>query len=185
MLGDILGRLEGIPIVVGGAGIVYLSDYLPDRYRNLGKGAGSVVMAYGAYKMFSGKSSHYDTPVPGKNELRAYMTDPKEGEIWHCTKPHTINAVVQNPYDRNFVVYAYAMLYHEEEDSLYTADSPKEVRVGANSSADVSFWVKFDCTRMRGKWRTWILLLSQPDLDRMRDYFVGSSRPVSFTVAFL
>ena len=186
---ELSDRLRGIPLVVGGLGVFYLSDYLPEQYRGLGRGAGALMVAYGTYQIVKKKEeeeeNEYEPPEPGEHELDVKMEQPKEGDDWSCMIRHSIVGEVSNPYDKNFKVYAYAMLYHVDEEALYYADSPKEVKVEAYSKKPVVFNVKFDCIHHRGSWRAWILLLSQPDLDHARDYYVGSSRIVSFTVSFV
>lgn len=183
---DITARLKGLPYVLVGAGIIYLSDYFPEDYKGVGRAVGLGVMGYGAYQMIvKPPEEKYIPPSPGVYELKSTITDPQEGEDWSCLRAHNIDAIIYNPYDKPFKVYAYCMAYHEDTDTLYTVNSPKEVNLGPYGDAKVSFYVKWDCIHHRGKWRTWVLLLSQPDLEHLRDYFVGSSNIVHFTVSMI
>jgi len=186
VFGDLTGRLKGLPYVLIGAGIVYASDLLPEDYRKVGKAVGIGVIGYGAYQILvkPPEEEEYIPPSPGVHELKATITDPVEGEDWSCMRPHDIDATIYNPYNVPFKVYAYCMAYHEDTETLYTINSPKEVKLNPYDEEKVSFYVKWDCIHHRGKWRTWVLLLSQPDLEHLRYYFVGASNIVHFTVSF-
>ena len=183
---SITERLKGLPYVLVGAGILYVSDYLPRDFKNVGRAVGLGVIGYGAYQMIVKPTEEkYVPPSPGVYELKARITDPQEGEDWSCLRAHDIDATIYNPYDMSFRVYAYCLAYHEDTETLYVVNSPKEVRLEPYGDAKVSFYVKWSCINHRGNWRTWVILLSYPDLERLRDYFVGSSNVVHFTVSMV
>lgn len=109
----------GIAFVGGGVGVLYLTKYIPQKWKNLGYASGVGLGAYGAYSIYSSLTEPKgEKPTPEK-EFPLIIGDPRPGTQWSVLRPHTVDVQVNNPYDKRYRIYLGLSMIHDETGEVF------------------------------------------------------------------